>query len=109
MRIAVEEEMSAPGHTRRSSVDSEATIGVLDPATGEEIGRIPAGDPDAVDAAVAAAHAAQPEWASTAPAKRAAALKEAAHRLRSCTHELAELQTRENGKPIAESRAGVEA
>jgi acyl-CoA reductase-like NAD-dependent aldehyde dehydrogenase len=88
---------------------AEATIGVLDPATGEEIGRIPGGDAQSADAAVAAARAAQPEWAATAPAKRAAVLKEAAHRLRSCTHELAELQTRENGKPIAESRGGVEA
>jgi acyl-CoA reductase-like NAD-dependent aldehyde dehydrogenase len=88
---------------------SEATIDVLDPATGEEIGRIPAGDAGAAAKAVAAARAAQPAWRETPAAERAAVLKAAARRLRQCREELAELQTRENGKPLADSRGGVEA
>ena len=84
-------------------------LDVLDPATGEVIGRIPAGSPDAADAAVRAARAAQPAWARTAPAERAAALKAAARRVRAHADELAELQTREGGKPLADSLGGVEA
>jgi succinate-semialdehyde dehydrogenase/glutarate-semialdehyde dehydrogenase len=86
-----------------------AALDVLDPATGEVVGRIPAGSADAADRAVRAARASQPAWARTAPAERAAALKSAARRLRDHAHELAELQTREGGKPPADSLGGVEA
>lgn len=88
---------------------SETTIPVLDPATGEEIGRIPAGDSAAAAKAVIAAQAAQSAWQETPAIERAEALKVAARRLRQHVDELAELQTRENGKPLAESRNGVEA
>ena len=44
---------------------ADRTLGVLDPATGEVVGRIPAGSPEAADAAVRAARAAQPAWART--------------------------------------------
>ena len=44
-----------------------ATLEVLDPATGERIGTIPAGDPAQAGAAVRAARAAQPHWARTPP------------------------------------------
>jgi acyl-CoA reductase-like NAD-dependent aldehyde dehydrogenase len=86
-----------------------ATLDVLDPATGERIGRIPAGDPAQAGAAVRAARAAQPHWARTAPAERAEALKAAARRLREHVDELAVLQARETGKSEADSRGGVEA
>ena len=84
-------------------------LDVLDPATGEAIGRIAAGSAEAADAAVSAARAAQPTWARTDPAQRAAALKAGARRLREHARELAELQTREAGKPLADSLGGVEA
>jgi acyl-CoA reductase-like NAD-dependent aldehyde dehydrogenase len=84
-------------------------LDVLDPATGDVVGRIPAGSPDAADAAVRAARAAQPAWARTAPAERGAALKAAGRRLRARAQELAELQTREGGKPLGDSLGGVEA
>jgi acyl-CoA reductase-like NAD-dependent aldehyde dehydrogenase len=85
------------------------TIAVLDPATGEQIGTIPAGDPAAADAAARAARAAQPAWARRPAAERAELLKAAARRAREHVDELAELQSRENGRPLAESRGGVEA
>jgi succinate-semialdehyde dehydrogenase/glutarate-semialdehyde dehydrogenase len=88
---------------------ASARLDVFDPATGEVVGRIPAGSPEAVDAAVRAARAAQPAWARTAPGDRAAALKAAARRLRAAAEELAELATREGGKPLADSLGGVEA
>jgi acyl-CoA reductase-like NAD-dependent aldehyde dehydrogenase len=84
-------------------------LDVLDPATGEVVGRIPTGSPAAADAAVRAARAAQPAWARTAPAERGALLKAAARRLRDHAGELAELQTREGGKPLGDSLGGVEA
>ena len=82
------------------------TFDVLDPATGEVIATLDHGDPEA---AVAAARAAFPAWARTAPAERAALLKAGARRLREHLEELAELQTREGGKPLDDSRGGVEA
>jgi succinate-semialdehyde dehydrogenase/glutarate-semialdehyde dehydrogenase len=85
------------------------SLDVLDPATGELVGRIPAGSADAADAAVRRARAAQPDWARTAPAERGAVLKAAARRLRAHAEELAALQTREGGKPLADSLGGVEA
>jgi succinate-semialdehyde dehydrogenase/glutarate-semialdehyde dehydrogenase len=82
---------------------------VRDPATGQPVGVVPAGCADDAGAAVAAAGKAAPEWARTAPAERAALLKGAARRLRARGEELAVLQTREGGKPIGDSRGGVEA
>jgi succinate-semialdehyde dehydrogenase/glutarate-semialdehyde dehydrogenase len=85
------------------------TIAVLDPSTGEEIGAIPAGDAAAADAAVRAARAAQPAWARRPAAERAELLKAAAGRAREHVDELAALVSRENGRPVDESRGGVEA
>src|SRR3954462_2570238 len=85
------------------------TIAVLDPATGAEIGTIPAGDAAAADAAARAARAAQPGWAHRPAAERAELLKAAAARARAHVDELAALVSRENGRPVDESRAGVEA
>ena len=53
--------------------------------------------------------AAARSWARTAPAERAELLKAGARRLRDSAEELAVLQTREMGKPIGDSRGGVEA
>jgi acyl-CoA reductase-like NAD-dependent aldehyde dehydrogenase len=89
--------------------EATETIAVLDPATGEEIGTIPAGDAAAADAAARAARAAQRDWARRAAAERAELLKGAARRAREHADELAELQSRENGRPLEESRAGVDA
>src|SRR5215210_1670501 len=98
---------AAPAATQAPAATD--TIAVLDPATGERIGTIPAGDPAAADAAARAARAAQPAWARRPAAERAELLKAAARRARERLDELAELQSRENGRPLAESRAGVEA
>ncbi len=86
-----------------------AHLDVVDPATDELLGTIPAGDPEAADAAVRAARQAQGAWARTPAGERSGMLKAAARRLRAHVDELAELQTRENGKPLGDSRGGVEA
>lgn len=86
-----------------------ATIDVLNPATGERIGAIPASGPEEADAAVRAAREAATAWARTAPGDRAAQLKAGARALRERIDEIAELQSREGGKPLDDSRGGVEA
>ena len=85
------------------------TIDVVDPATGETIATIPAGGRDDADAAVRAARGAAPGWARRDPAERGELLKASARALRGAVDELAEIQTRENGKPLADSAAGVQA
>src|SRR6187200_1086932 len=66
-----------PAQTMTAKPRAAPALDVLDPATGELVGRIPAGSAEAVDAAVRAARAAQPAWARTPPAERAYALKAA--------------------------------
>ena len=79
---------------------------VTDPSTGEIVGRVTCSDADEL---VAAARAAQPAWERTPPAERAALVKAGAARLREGAEEIAVLQSREGGKPLADSRGGVEA
>jgi succinate-semialdehyde dehydrogenase/glutarate-semialdehyde dehydrogenase len=79
---------------------------VTDPATTEILGRLPCSDADSL---VAGARAAWPAWHRTAPAERAALVRAGARRLRHAVDEVALLQTREGGKPLGDSRGGVEA
>jgi acyl-CoA reductase-like NAD-dependent aldehyde dehydrogenase len=92
-----------------ATLSSTETIERRSPWDGEVLGTIPAGDAATVDAAVRAARAAQAGWARTAPGERGGALKRCARVLREHAEELAELQHREMGKPLADSRGGVEA
>jgi acyl-CoA reductase-like NAD-dependent aldehyde dehydrogenase len=86
-----------------------ALLDVVDPRTGEAFGTIPAGSAEAAAAAVAAARAAAAGWSRTPAGDRAAAVKAAARRVRARAEELAVLAARENGKPLPDSRGGVEA
>ncbi len=84
-------------------------LAVLDPATGDEIGTIPAGGAPEAHRTVVTARAAQRPWAATAPDARGLLLKTAARRLHEHARELAALQTLEVGTPLADSLGGVEA
>lgn len=77
---------------------------VHDPATGALVGRLPCSDAPSLAAAARAAH---PAWERTGPGERAACLKAGARRLHAALDDLALLQTREGGKPLADSRGGV--
>jgi acyl-CoA reductase-like NAD-dependent aldehyde dehydrogenase len=82
------------------------TVDVVNPRSGDVIERLPAGDPHAaVDAAVKARDA----WARTPAAERAAVVKDVARRLRAGADELARLQCEENGKPLDDSKGGIDA
>lgn len=84
-------------------------IAVVNPATGERIGAIPASGAAEADQAVAASRKAADDWSRRPPGDRARFIREAAERLREHADELAGLQTAENGKPVAMSRGDMAA
>src|SRR5215210_2124326 len=96
------------GGQKVSSTGGEE-IEILNPATGEQIGLIPAGTPEDVAAAVAAAREALYGWSRLPAAERAELVKVAARRMREHAEELAGLVTLENGKPLDDALGGVEA
>jgi betaine-aldehyde dehydrogenase len=76
----------------------------INPATGERVGDVPVAGPAEIEAAVRAARAAQPAWGALAGSHRAGILRRAAAILRERNDALAELETRDTGKPIQETR-----
>ena len=74
---------------------------VVDPATGETLAEVPRTDAAGAGAAIAAARAAFEDWRRRPPAERAAALHELANVLTAEAAPLAELESRNIGKPIA--------
>ena len=82
-------------------------ITVLNPATEETIAELPEVGVEETDAAVAAAKAAWPAWRAVAPADRARLLRRLAASVEEHAEELALLETRNVGKPIADSRGEV--
>jgi betaine-aldehyde dehydrogenase len=85
--------------------ESSATIDVVDPATGDTIGRVPDAGPRDVAKAVAAARAAfdTGPWKDTTAQERGRILFKLAEIVRQRADELAELETRNTGKPIVEA------
>lgn len=76
---------------------------IRDPATGAAVGVSAIAGPADVDAAVAAAQRAAPGWAATHPDERCAILRRAADLIEIAAGEIAELLTREQGKPVPDS------
>jgi len=85
---------------KRVTATSGQTDAVIDPSNGDVIDEIDLAGPADVDAAVAAATAALPEWAGATPGARSAAMHEFARILGERSAELAEVETRQAGKPI---------
>ena len=78
---------------------------VFEPATGVRFAMLPLSGSDDVDAAVEAARAAQPGWGSLSMGDRAGWLDKIADSLESSFDEIAELESRDTGKPISLARA----
>ncbi|MBD0318597.1 MAG: aldehyde dehydrogenase [Thermoleophilia bacterium] len=91
-------------HIVSTSVASGATFATVDPATGDVLATLPLAGQAEVDEAVAAARAAQPSWAGADPSERTKALVRLSHLVEEHADELAELESRDVGKPIAEAR-----
>lgn len=82
---------------------------VVDPATGETWGSVPAGDAVDVDRAVGAARRAfdAGAWSGLRPSERAAILLRVADEIEARSSELSLTNTRENGSPVAETRGAA--
>jgi acyl-CoA reductase-like NAD-dependent aldehyde dehydrogenase len=83
-------------------------IEVLEPATEQVMAEVPRAGADDVDAAVARAKAAFPGWRAVTPRDRAAVLHRLANALEDRTEDLAQLEARNAGKPIADARGEME-
>jgi succinate-semialdehyde dehydrogenase / glutarate-semialdehyde dehydrogenase len=84
-----------------------ATLPVHNPATGSELGTVPAFDAAATERAVAAAHAAFPAWAAKTAKERAVLLRRWNDLILLNATDLAKLMTAEQGKPLAESKGEI--
>jgi acyl-CoA reductase-like NAD-dependent aldehyde dehydrogenase len=89
------------------SVRTARHIPVENPADGTVFAEAPACAPAELDAAVAAAWSVHPYWAGLAEDARRAALLDCAAAIEDHLHEIAELLTREQGKPLRSARAEV--
>ena len=87
---------------------SDEFFNIINPATGELIDQVPKGTEDDVGIAVEAASSAFNGWASASPQQRARIFYIAAGIARQRKDELAVLLTREQGKPLAESKNEIE-
>lgn len=95
--------------TRGSAAEQSATLTIHDPRDGSEVGTVESAGREQVALAVQLARAVQPEWAAVAPAERAGMLRSAAGALRDGADHLADLNSRETGRPRDEALAGIEA
>ena len=87
--------------------DSGATIDVVDPANGERIGTVPNAGRAETARAVAAAAEAFESWCRTTAAKRAVLMRRMHDAICDNRDALAELLTREQGKPLTEAKAEI--
>jgi acyl-CoA reductase-like NAD-dependent aldehyde dehydrogenase len=82
---------------------------VVDPASEETLERIPRGSGAIADQAVEAARRAAPGWAALAPNERRNLMRVAADKLGAQRDALAQLFTREMGKPLRQAAAEINA
>ena len=83
------------------------TLRVVNPATEETVAELEAAGVEETDRAVQAAKAAFPSWRALAPSDRARLLRRLAGLVEERGEDLARLETRNVGKPIADSRGEV--
>jgi len=80
-----------------------AALPVIFPATGDQIALVHEATPAVIEAALAAARAAQGPWAALMPVERGRILRRAADIIRARNRELSALETLDTGKPISET------
>ncbi|SIO42484.1 betaine aldehyde dehydrogenase [Rhodovulum sp. ES.010] len=78
-------------------------MAVIYPATGARIARVHAATPDVIDRALAAAEAAQADWARLPGRERGRVLIRAAEIMRARNRDLSILETYDTGKPLQET------
>ncbi len=88
-------------------VTAAQTITVRNPATGEELARVPSLDAAATKRAIEAASAALPGWRRKTAKERAAVLRKWHELMLANQDDLAAIMTSEQGKPLSESRGEI--
>jgi succinate-semialdehyde dehydrogenase / glutarate-semialdehyde dehydrogenase len=83
------------------------TVAVHDPATGEVVGTVPSLGVEETRRAIQAAEAALPAWRAKTAKERSAVLRRWFELTMAAQDDLAYLMTREQGKPLAESKGEV--
>src|SRR5947208_5428241 len=81
---------------------------VVEPATEEVLAELPHAGAEEADAAVARAKEAFPAWRDVTPGARAAILRDLAAAISAHAEELARMEARNVGKPIADARGEME-
>src|SRR5699024_675742 len=89
-------------------IEGKDFTSVINPATGEEVVKVPLSDDTAVDEAVQAAKKAQKEWALVPAPQRAEILYEVGNIMKEKKEHLSQLLTLENGKVLEEARGEVQ-
>jgi acyl-CoA reductase-like NAD-dependent aldehyde dehydrogenase len=88
-------------------VDGDLTMDVVNPATEEKLADCPRASESQLNAAVAAAKAAFPTWSKTAIDERKAVVLKIADVVEANAAELAQLLTKEQGKPLEDATTEV--
>jgi acyl-CoA reductase-like NAD-dependent aldehyde dehydrogenase len=86
-------------------IGDSGTFEVIEPSTAAPLARVVSGDAALVDDAVQSARNALPAWRALSGRQRGAYLRQVADRIRANADELAELVSRENGKPRRDALA----
>jgi len=87
----------------QTSARSGEEMPIVNPVTEEEFDTVPKAGQEDVESAVAAAKEAFKEWSKQDPDDRAEAMRAAISKIQENAKEIAQLLTREQGKPFAES------
>ncbi|MGH3010620.1 MAG: gamma-aminobutyraldehyde dehydrogenase [Gaiellaceae bacterium] len=103
MSVAVSQHKNYIGGEWVDSAGGE-TMEVVNPATGEAIAEVPASNEEDANRAVEAAKAALPDWLDSTPRERAEILLKLADVIEENAEELAQLESKNVGKPIAAAR-----
>ncbi|CAO3457356.1 Malonate-semialdehyde dehydrogenase [inositol] (EC 1.2.1.18) [Azospirillum argentinense] len=91
------------GGTADAPADSRSAD-IVNPATGETVGRVPLASRATVESAIAAAEAAFPAWRATPPAKRARVMFRFRQLLEDNADRVCAAITREHGKTLEDAR-----
>jgi succinate-semialdehyde dehydrogenase/glutarate-semialdehyde dehydrogenase len=92
---------------RWTDADSAKTIAVTNPATGEQIGTVPAMGADETRRAILSAETALPAWRALTAKDRAVRLRRWFELMMEHQEDLAQIMTIEQGKPLVESRGEI--
>ena len=87
--------------------DSGQTITVVNPATGEAIGEVPAMGTAETRRAIEAANRAYPAWRALLAKDRSAILRKLSDLMLANTDDLGAIMTAEQGKPLAEAKGEI--